>query len=61
MSRYAMVLDPARCVDCKACMVACTAENDVPVGKHRNWVRSDAARRFPGTVDADRAGPVHAL
>ena len=41
MSRFAMVVDPSLCVDCKACMVACTAENDVPVGKHRNWVHSE--------------------
>jgi tetrathionate reductase subunit B len=47
MSRYAMVLDPARCVDCKACMVACTAENDVEVGYHRNWVRAAVKGSFP--------------
>jgi tetrathionate reductase subunit B len=47
MSRYAMVIDPKRCIDCKACMVACTAENRVPVGQHRNWVRSELSGRFP--------------
>lgn len=30
--RYAIVLDTHRCLDCKACTVACKAENDVPSG-----------------------------
>ena len=47
MKRYGIVLDPARCVDCKACMVACTAENDVPLGKHRNWVPSTLQGTYP--------------
>ena len=47
MSRYAMVIDSARCVDCRACMVACTAENDVPVGKHRNWVTTKLKGEYP--------------
>lgn len=38
--RYAIVLDTKRCIDCKACTVACKAENDVPLGRdnYRNWV-----------------------
>jgi len=47
MKRYGMVLDPDRCVDCKACMVACTAENGVPIGKHRNWVSANLRGVFP--------------
>ncbi|KKM09613.1 4Fe-4S ferredoxin [Clostridiales bacterium PH28_bin88] len=30
-----------RCIDCKACQVACTAENHVPPGKHRNWIKRE--------------------
>jgi len=47
MTRYAMVVDPGLCMDCKACMVACTAENDVPLGKHRNWVDTQQKGSFP--------------
>jgi Fe-S-cluster-containing dehydrogenase component len=38
--RYAIVLDTGKCIDCKACTVACKAENDVPLGRnnYRNWV-----------------------
>jgi len=37
--RYAFVIDVSRCIDCRACMVACRAENKVPVGHTRIWVR----------------------
>jgi len=47
MTRYAMVLSTKDCIDCKACMVACTAENGVPLGKHRNWVTSKIQGTFP--------------
>lgn len=36
--RWGMVIEVERCIDCKACMVACKVENLVPHGKHRNWV-----------------------
>lgn len=44
--RFAIVLDTRRCIDCKACTVACKAENDVPVGKetYRNWVTEEPLR-----------------
>ncbi len=44
--RYAIVLDTRRCIDCKACTVACKAENHVPLGRenHRNWVTEEALR-----------------
>ncbi len=47
MARYAMVIDPSRCVDCKACMVACTAENNVVLGKHRNRVDRITRGSYP--------------
>ncbi len=46
--RYAFVIDPARCIDCRACMVACRAEWNTPAGFTRLWVHSDGPKgTFP--------------
>ena len=37
--KYAIVIDTFKCFDCKACMIACKVENDVPDGFWRNWVK----------------------
>jgi tetrathionate reductase subunit B len=44
--RYAIVLDTRRCIDCKACTVACKTENAVPLGRdnYRNWVDEEKLR-----------------
>lgn len=34
MARYGMVIDLALCTRCRACMVACKTEHQIPVGKH---------------------------
>jgi len=36
--RYGFVIDVARCIDCRACLVACSVENDVPMDNTRIWV-----------------------
>ncbi|MFN3785305.1 MAG: 4Fe-4S binding protein, partial [Thiothrix sp.] len=36
--RFAMVIDLRRCIGCDACMTACKAEYDVPLGVFRTWV-----------------------
>lgn len=38
MPRYAMIIDASRCIDCKACLLACRQRNNVPQGYSRNWV-----------------------
>jgi tetrathionate reductase subunit B len=38
--KYAILVDASRCFDCKACMIACKVENEVPRGFWRNWVLS---------------------
>jgi formate dehydrogenase iron-sulfur subunit len=32
------LFDATRCIDCRACMVACSVENKIPVDKTRIWV-----------------------
>lgn len=41
------VIDHTRCIGCHACTVACKAENDVPVGSFRTWVKYTEKGRFP--------------
>lgn len=33
--KYAMFIDSSRCYGCMACVVACAAENNVPIGFFR--------------------------
>jgi len=44
---YAMAIDPRACLNCEACMVACKAENGVPVGQSRNWVTETEQGSYP--------------
>lgn len=37
--RYAFVIDVSRCIDCRACLVSCRVENQVPAGHTRIWVK----------------------
>ncbi|MDH3629090.1 MAG: polysulfide reductase NrfD [Acidobacteriota bacterium] len=41
------VIDHGRCIGCHACTVACKAENDVPVGSFRTWVKYTERGNFP--------------
>ena len=34
----AYLFDATRCIDCRACMVACSVENNIPMNKTRIWV-----------------------
>ena len=36
--RYAMVVELKKCFNCKGCVVACRAENNVPLPISRNWI-----------------------
>jgi tetrathionate reductase subunit B len=37
--RFGFVIDVSRCIDCRACMVACSVENYVPINHSRIWVQ----------------------
>jgi tetrathionate reductase subunit B len=37
-NHYAFVIDVSRCIDCRACLVACSVENNVPMNHTRIWV-----------------------
>jgi len=41
--KYALLIDAPRCIDCKACLIACKVENSVPAGYWRNWIKADGA------------------
>jgi tetrathionate reductase subunit B len=38
-NHYAFVIDLSRCIDCRACLVACSVENEVPNEHTRIWVK----------------------
>jgi tetrathionate reductase subunit B len=45
--RLAMVIDPAACLHCGGCIVACKAENAVPIGRSRNCLIEHESGMFP--------------
>ncbi len=53
----AFIFDATRCIDCRACMVACSVENNIPMNKTRIWVAGLGVKGvFP---DLDRATMVY--
>ncbi len=47
MAKYGMVIDTTKCVGCQDCVVACQAENNVPEGFARDWIKTEAFGKFP--------------
>jgi tetrathionate reductase subunit B len=45
--RWVFVMEPDRCIDCEACMISCSVENQVPLGNHRNWINHKETGTFP--------------
>src|ERR1043165_3941934 len=45
--KYGFLIDHDRCIGCHACTVACKAENEVPVGNFRTWVKYVEKGSFP--------------
>jgi len=42
--RYTMVVEVKKCFNCKGCVVACRAENNVPLPGSRNWIEASGVR-----------------
>ena len=45
--KLGFVIDHRVCIGCHACTVACKAENDVPLGDFRTWVKTVEHGAFP--------------
>ena len=48
--RYGMVIDLRRCIGCHTCSVACKAENRVPIGVYRSWVKMIEKGKYPNVT-----------
>lgn len=45
--RYALVIDSKKCINCKACVVACRAEYNVPLTYSRAWLNEERHGVWP--------------
>lgn len=44
---YGFIIDNRKCIGCHACSTACKAENEVPLGVNRTWVKYVETGEFP--------------
>jgi len=53
IAHNAFLFDASRCIDCRACMVACSVENKIPMDKTRIWVAGVGLKgEYPSLVRA---------
>jgi formate dehydrogenase iron-sulfur subunit len=51
IKHHALLYDATRCIDCRACMVACSVENNIEMNKTRIWVSGIGLKgEFPNLV-----------
>lgn len=46
---YGFVIDNRKCIGCHACSTACKAENEVPLGVYRTWVKYVETGEYPNS------------
>lgn len=47
-AKFGFLMDATRCIDCRACMVACSVENNVPMEHTRIWIKDTGVTgQFP--------------
>jgi Fe-S-cluster-containing dehydrogenase component/formate-dependent nitrite reductase membrane component NrfD len=47
---YGFVIDNRSCIGCHACSTACKAENEVPLGVYRTWVKNVDVGEYPNVT-----------
>jgi tetrathionate reductase subunit B len=57
--RYALVIDSKKCLNCKACVVACRAENKVPLAYNRPWINEETRGAWPKLMAAFQPEQCH--
>ena len=60
IKQHAYLFDATRCIDCRACMIACSVENNVPMNDSYIWV---AGQGIMGTYPNLKRGtmPYHCM
>lgn len=57
---YGFLIDASRCIDCRACLVACSVENEVPNDVSRIWIKETGITgQFPDL--ARYSAPYHCM
>ncbi len=57
---YGFLIDASRCIDCRACLVACSVENEVPMETTRIWIQETGVQgEFPNL--ARYSAPYHCM
>lgn len=46
---YGFIIDNRKCIGCHACSTACKAENEVPLGVYRTWVKYVETGAYPNS------------
>ena len=57
--KLAMVIDSAKCIDCKGCMAACKQANGVSRGVWRNWIKEATPPLIAGADGTKKLGRGH--